>query len=190
MTASDAKPGTRRGYKRSARNLMIHKPMQREFIFVMILLLMISMSAVAFVVHTTLQEAATGGGFRFGKISPQVILSEVGNDLILRISLVLGIALFIMTLFGLFFLHRVAGPVYRFRQIILRLNEGEIPAPVKLREGDFFQEIAVEINTLVRTFQFEHNRLKVLKEKVQVLAARGGDPLAKEIQQILNQTIE
>ena len=37
-------------YKRRARNILIHKPMQREFAFVIIGLLMISCLAVGFVI--------------------------------------------------------------------------------------------------------------------------------------------
>lgn len=190
MSASDINPNaSKKNYRRKVRNILIHKPMQREFIFIMITLLIISVSAIAFVVHSTLQESATGGGFRFGKVTSCEVLSDVGNDLILRISLVLGIALFIMTVFGLFFLHRVAGPVYRFRQVLLRLNEGEMPPPVKLREGDFFHETATELNILMRSEQFERIRLKMLKEIVQTLLSKG-EPLAKEMQQILNQKPE
>ncbi|MCB9799974.1 MAG: hypothetical protein H6757_04370 [Candidatus Omnitrophica bacterium] len=136
-----------RNYKRRVRNILIHKPMQREFSLVLIALLIVSSLAIGFVIHNTIHEAVFGGsGFRFGKISPYEILSDVSYLLIMRVACVLFVTLIIIGLFGLFFLHRVAGPVYRFRQTFLKLNKGEVPPPIKLREGDFFEETATEIN--------------------------------------------
>ena len=144
--ASPTQPSAQRPYKRRMRNILIHKPMQREFSFVLIALLMISSLAIGFVIHSTIHEAVFGGGFRFGKVSPYEILSDVSYLLIMRVACVLFVTLIVIGLFGMFFLHRVAGPVYRFRQTFRKLNKGEIPPKIKLREGDFFEETAEEIN--------------------------------------------
>ena len=185
MNESMDASSTHRQYKRRARNYLIHKPMQREFILVMCALLIVSILAVGYVIHVTLHEASSGGGFRFGKISAYEVLSEVNYDLMVRVSGVLAFSLVVMTAFGIFFLHRVAGPVYRFRQFFIRLNEGEIPSPVKLREGDFFNETAEEINASLKLIQFEANRKKILKEKVEdLLKAHASDPLTKPLQDL------
>ena len=174
-----------RPYKRRARNFLIHKPMQREFILVMCALLIISILAVGYIIHTTLHEASSGGGFRFGKVSAYEVLSEVNYDLMVRVSGVLGFSLVVMTAFGVFFLHRVAGPVYRFRQAFIRLNEGDVPPPVKLREGDFFQETAEEINGFLKRVHFESTRLRVLKDKTaELLAAHPNDALTRPLQDL------
>lgn len=156
-----------RPYRRRVRNILIHKPMQREFTFVMISLLMVSTLAVGFVIHQTIREAAFGGGFQFGKINPYDILSEVSYQLIMRVSAVLFLTLIIIGIFGVFFLHRVAGPVYRFRQIFMRINDGEFPKFVRLREGDFFSETASEINQLVNKLRFDYERDRAAKQRLQ-----------------------
>jgi hypothetical protein len=175
------KPIAGRPYKRRVRNILIHKPMQREFTFVLIALLMVSNLAIGFVIHHTIHATAFGGGFRFGKVSPYEILSDVSYTLVTRISCVLFATLIILGLFGLLFLHRVAGPVYRFRQIFLRMNRGEIPGTIKLREGDFFEETASEINRLIKRLEFEKARSDRVKEKINQLAANSlpGDVSAK-----------
>lgn len=161
-------------YKRKIRNIVIHKPMQREFSLVLISLLIISTLAVGYVIHRTIHEAAFGGGFRFGKISPYEVLSDVSYDLLVRVTFILFLAMIVIGIFGVFFLHRVAGPVYHFRQVLTRLNEGESPPPVKLREGDFFHETAEEINRVVTQIKFERNRSKLMKERLdQMLTAPG-----------------
>lgn len=173
-----------RPYRRRVRNILIHKPMQREFTFVMISLLMVSTLAVGFVIHQTIREAAFGGGFQFGKINPYDILSEVSYQLIMRVSAVLFLTLIIIGVFGVFFLHRVAGPVYRFRQIFMRINDGEFPKFVRLREGDFFSETASEINQLVNKLRFDYERDRAAKQQLQQIiekAKSSGAPVQSEL---------
>ena len=183
-------PAASRPYKRRMRNILIHKPMQREFTLVIMALLMISALAIGFVIHNTIREAAFGGGFHFGKISPYEILSEVSYQLVLRVTCILFVTLIVIGIFGVFFLHRVAGPAYRFRQAFLRLNDGEIPPRLKLREGDFFHDIAEEINQLLKTLQFERAKDELIQQKIdQILASRPPDTLLKSLKD-LKATIE
>ncbi|MBN1688088.1 MAG: hypothetical protein JW893_03220 [Candidatus Omnitrophica bacterium] len=179
---NQAQEGTR-PYKRRVRNVLIHRPMQREFTMVVLGLLIVSGLAIGFVVHETIREAAFGGGFRFGKINPIEVLGEVQYQLILRISLILFASLMVLGTFGIFFLHRVAGPVYRFRQIFIRMNRGaskEIPVPVRLREGDFFHETAVEVNKIIRRIKHDTEKIQAAKEKIgQILAQNPGGDVAR-----------
>ncbi len=160
-----------KSYKRKAKNILIHKPMQREFALVLIGLLMISTFAVAFVIHSTIREMTIGGGYHFGKVSPYELLSDLAYQLVVRVSCILFVTLIVIGFYGVFFLHRVAGPVYRFRQTFLRLNDGEIPHFVKLREGDFFGETASEFNRLIKRLQFEKDKAKQIREKVKASGA-------------------
>ncbi len=185
----------RRVYKRRVRNIFIHKPMQREFTFVMISLLMVSTLAVGFVIHETIRDAAFGGGFQFGKINPIEVLSEVSYQLIMRVSAILFITLIVIGIFGVFFLHRVAGPVYRFRQVFMRINEGKLPKFVRLREGDFFSETASEINRLVGKMRFDYERNQTLRQRIGDLLSSGKVPESlkaemTEIKQVLEKTPE
>ena len=160
MTENPASPventARARAYKRRARNILIHKPMQKEFTLVLIGLLMVSLLAISFVIHSTIREAVLGGGYSFGKISPVELLSDISYQLIVRVASVLFVTLIIVGLFGVSFLHRVAGPVYRFRQTFLKLNRGEMPPAIRLREGDFFDETAQEINKYLETVRGSH----------------------------------
>ena len=66
---------------------------------------------------------------------------------------------------GVVFLHRVAGPVYRFRITLRRwADTGETPREMKLREGDFFQEVAAEFN---RVFKLMHSNEEKVQKAVQ-----------------------
>ncbi len=178
-------------YKRSVHNLLIHKPMQREFSLILIGLLMISTLAVAWVIHHTIHGAVFGGNaYRFGKISPVEILNDVSYELLIKTSSILFVTLIVVAIFGIFFLHRVAGPVHRFRYTMMRLNDGEIPHLIKLREGDFFGETAIEINRLIHQLQTnreKHQQMKKILDKI--LSVGSSHPAfqeAKELRTLLD----
>ncbi|MFA7255348.1 MAG: hypothetical protein WC133_04550 [Candidatus Omnitrophota bacterium] len=155
-----------RAYKRQVKNLIIHRPMQREFSFMLIALFMVASAAVAWVIHQTIRDAAFGGAFMFGKINPTEILYDVSYSIIIRVTLVLILTLIIIGIYGVVFLHRVAGPVYRFRQTLLKVNRGEMPQDIKLREGDFFHDMAHDINIILQRQRVEQEKISELKAKV------------------------
>ena len=155
-----------RPYKRHVKNIIIHRPMQREFSFMLIALFMVASAAIAWVIHQTIRDAAFGGAFTFGKINPTEILYDVSYSIIIRVTLVLILTLIIIGAYGVVFLHRVAGPVYRFRQTLLKVNRGEMPQDIKLREGDFFHDMAHDINIILGRLRAEQGKISELKVKV------------------------
>jgi sensor histidine kinase YesM len=140
--------------------------MQREFSFMLIALFMVASAAVAWVIHQTIRDAAFGGAFTFGKVNPSEILYDVSYTIIIRVTLVLILTLIIIGAYGVVFLHRVAGPVYRFRQTLLKVNRGEMPQDIRLREGDFFHEMAHDINVVLRRLRAEQEKISELRIKI------------------------
>jgi len=192
QTKGTSKPHERRRtYKRRVRNLIIHRPIQREFTLVLVALLMVSSLAIGFVIHDTLKEAALGGGLQFGKINPYEVLSEVRYQLILRVTGILFVTVIVIGIFSIFFLHRVAGPVHRFRQIFMYINDGGDPNDIHLREGDFFHETAVEINRMMKSWRFEREKSDTIRSKIESLLkskpAKDVERTASEIRDLIDQ---
>ena len=141
-----------RPYKRRLRSILIHKAAQREFTFVVMALMMVTILAIGFLINETIRSTAYAG-FHFGSINPSEVLTEANTQIIFRVSCVLFLSFFIIIAFGVVFLHRMAGPAYRFRLAMIKINEGQLPNPIKLREGDFFVEVANELNALIKTLE-------------------------------------
>lgn len=154
--------------RRSIRNIIIHRPMQREFTLITITIMMFSAVFVNFLINSTLREIIEGSIGSFGRIGAYNVLSDASFELIVRVTLVMFVTIITVGLFGVFFLHRVAGPVYRFHQLFLRLNQSEIPPDVNLRRRDFFKEIAVELNLLFRTMR---KRKTAIEQADKILAS-------------------
>lgn len=51
------------------------------------------------------------------------------------------------------FAHRVVGPIHRFRQTLQAVAAGEPVRPLKLREGDFLEEMKDDFNEMLDTLQ-------------------------------------
>lgn len=49
------------------------------------------------------------------------------------------------------FSHRFAGPIVRFQGVLRRINDGEQESLVVLRKGDYWKDLAGEVNTLIGT---------------------------------------
>lgn len=156
-----------RTYKRRLRSVLIHKPIQREFTLVVMSLLIISALSIGLVIHSTIRQAMMGGGYRFGTISAYEVMSDISYDLIVRVSLILFVTILVIAFFGIFFLHRIAGPIYRFRGVLHRISQGEIPEDVRLRENDFFVETAADLNHVLGILRDRRRKIENLKGRVE-----------------------
>ena len=52
---------------------------------------------------------------------------------------------------GLLMTHRMAGPIYKFKQELLRIEAGHAPRPIHLRKGDEFQDVADALTRALET---------------------------------------
>ena len=90
--------------------------------------------------------ATEGSGDPFGKIIA-----------LFRESLPLGVCLLIlipaMAWDAIRFTHRIVGPLVRFRQTIQSLARGEAVRPIKLRKGDYLNELRDDFNQLLDALQ-------------------------------------
>jgi len=72
--------------------------------------------------------------------------------------------------------HRIAGPVYRFRWLLDELSEGRIHTHVRLRKGDFFENLASSIVRANATLASTMTQLKDASAAASADAAMAGHP--------------
>lgn len=140
-------------HRRQLRNIIIHKPLQKQYTLLMIGLMMATVLSVVSVIQYTMKSAVFGNPYRVGSVNPYELLSDMTQQLVMRVSLVFLLATVVFTVLGVFFLHRVAGPVHRFRMILNRLASGEIPSDIRLRQNDYFSEVATEFNGVFKSLR-------------------------------------
>ena len=146
-----------KGERRKLKSVFIHRPLQREYTMLMVIILMVATLLIGIVIHYTLQEAISDGKGGLGRAAAYEFLAEIDQRLLIRVFAVLFVTVVAASLGGVFFLHRVAGPIYRIRVTLKQMADLKLPAhEIHLRRGDFFQEVAVELNRLLSQLRQKH----------------------------------
>ncbi len=87
-----------------------------------------------------LQPKEIAGVKRWELVVPPILL----NNLIIIIFI---------SIFGLFYSHRIAGPIYRINNDIRRTLNGEKGVRIKLRNKDKLKDLADNVNQLLERFE-------------------------------------
>lgn len=135
-------------YKRQFRTLLIDPQMQKEYTLLLVVLIIVSAIVISFIVNWTIRESMSGG-YRLGKVSPYEVMSSINYLLTVRITITLLVTIFIAGFLSIKFLHRVGGPMYRFRITLKQISSGQIPQDIHLRRNDFYKDVADEINRVL-----------------------------------------
>lgn len=69
-----------------------------------------------------------------------------------------GVISIISIFLGVRFSHRLAGPIFRLKKELQRLNAGEKIDPIHLRDSDYFKELAEELNKLTEKLGLQNKK--------------------------------
>ncbi len=90
--------------------------------------------------------------------------------------------------------HKIAGPLYKIRQFLGKIKNGEVPGKIFFRKGDHFHELATDLNDaffkLEKTHFNDLSALEYVKEKLITIANSVPDEkkyLIKEISEKIDQ---
>lgn len=150
--------------KRSIQSVLINRPLQREFTLVMLAIMMSAAFAVGMVINFTLGKLTENAPTTISRLTLERLVFDANSQLVVSSILIIFIAVIATGFFGVFFLHRVAGPVYRFRQVLKKMGSGEIPGDVRLRKRDFFKETADELNRVIQLLRELDNTSKKMDQ--------------------------
>ncbi len=135
--------------KRSIQSVLINRPLQREFTLVMLGIMMSAALSVGMIINFTLGSLTENAPTTISRTTLERMVFDANSQLVVSSILIIFIAVIATGFFGVFFLHRVAGPVHRFRQVLKKMGSGQIPSEVQLRKRDFFKETADELNRVI-----------------------------------------
>jgi methyl-accepting chemotaxis protein len=137
-------------FRRKVSNYLILPGYQIRFLVLLVLIGMILilfeavlfyLSAQALIETLTSETALDQSGKEilhasFRQLSTFILLDSTG------VVIVCG-------LLGLFFSHRMAGPLYNIQRTISRISGGETAARITLRKGDQLQSLAQDFNEMM-----------------------------------------
>ena len=135
--------------QRRISSLIVHR-MQREITMLIIVVFMCTMLMFAFFIHLTYENAladVSRGGMGGSSVE---FLYAFKKHLLDWLFFTLAAGLFAIGFTLITSLHRAVGPLDRIVHTLRSLGEGEVPREVKLRERDYFTELAEGVNAVIR----------------------------------------
>lgn len=168
-------------YKR--RNYFVNKEVQVRFaatlVFISLLTSLQLVAYIAFADNNLVAKAAKYGLTQNELMFSFIIVQQ--KDLLTKLLIYLVANMFLVGLFGLFFSHRLTGPIYRLEKFIKRIAEGDLSGNVKLRKSDQFQSFATSVNTMVDCLRQKRSdeleMLKSLEKQVNGMNGKSDDVL-------------
>ena len=135
-----------------------------KFAALVIIILVSSLILLTFIyndfISTVLPISLGAGGVTSLEVAHLVNLSDLMWPITLVILLSVTISSITLFLLGVRYTHRMAGPVYRLRYDIAEMTDGDLGKKVSIRENDYFQSLAAEIDRLREQW---HNSVAELK---------------------------
>ena len=83
----------------------------------------------------------------------------LGQAVTVWATLMMGLSAFFATATGLYFGHKLAGPIYRFKTELRRIADGKPVRRIKLREGDEFHDVADALNAALERVELAESAL-------------------------------
>lgn len=68
--------------------------------------------------------------------------------------------------------HRIAGPIYRLKQSILRLQTGDFNFAVTFRQKDFLKDLAEDMNKFIALLQTRNDEMRKVRTRLDELGKR------------------
>jgi methyl-accepting chemotaxis protein len=91
---------------------------------------------------------------------------------LLKILIVLVLTAFVIMFFGLYFSHKIAGPVFKLKRYLKALGDGNFAEEIQFRRTDYLEELQIIVNRLVDKFRTRQREGLDAVEAMQEEAAR------------------
>lgn len=161
---------------RRRRQYMIDRAFQMRVLRQFLGVVLVALILAAYVTHVVgwMYSAYTSGALSDGYApwTERVLVWVFGGG-----SLIISGAIFY--LISIFYSHRIAGPAWKLRTALHQLAEGGLPAPVKLRDTDYLQDVAKAVNHADRSWR---RTIEQIEEALQPLQGETNAPDAATVQ--------
>jgi len=132
------------------KNYLINKPLQFAYAGITVWLLLIAIILIGtFTYYITLNTILNQLQVKNQLVDAYKTVSTINLILIKRVGILLILVILFALILEIFFLHRIAGPIYRIEKTLNDIAEGKKVQPIKLRKKDFFKSLAASVNKVI-----------------------------------------
>jgi len=125
------------------RQYMVNKGLQLRFMTIIIIAMVLIATVTGLSIYYAVMQTLTT---QFHGENLALIKYSITYKLFIRSVLLI----FAIAILSVFISHRIAGPIYKFEQIIRALAKGKEVQEIKLRKRDEFYGLASAINNLIQ----------------------------------------
>ncbi|MBI4000084.1 MAG: hypothetical protein HY351_05655 [Candidatus Omnitrophica bacterium] len=119
---------------------------ERYFSLFEFVLLMVAMLYLLYLIFGTVKEVS-GALTEAEQIGLAPVFDRINFLLLVRVSILFGVVFMVNFILGLFFLHRLTGPLVRIKNVLNQISSGTVPnTEVTLRKGDFPIDLAATLS--------------------------------------------
>jgi nitrogen fixation/metabolism regulation signal transduction histidine kinase len=87
----------------------------------------------------------------------------------------------LIVLWGLFFSHRLAGPLFSMSRKLKEIANGGAPEPVRLRKGDLLPDFADQLNEAIAALSRQRDELDLALKDIRGGKVRAGEERLEKI---------
>lgn len=169
------------------KNYFIKKRFQFSFLIKFITLLFIESILIVGLLMAVSGDTITTG-FQDSILTVERTQNFFFTPVLLIILIVMvGISMAAMVVLTLVS-HKIAGPLFRFEQVLKNLGEGDFTTDVQLRSKDQLMEVQKELNILIKSLDERFGRIKRNLNAVEVLLNhQDNPPVIRELQEQVRQ---
>jgi len=142
------------------RKLIVNKEVQYDvlmYVSLFVASVFIAQVLAAFLFVNKIEGLAEAG--EFANMTVAEFIGRYKLSLMIFELLPVLVCLVIAPLFFNRLTSRIVGPLYNMRRILRRVADDDSSAEVHLREGDYFQDLAQDLNTVIKKSQ-SHDKKK------------------------------
>lgn len=141
------------------KRYLINKPLQFVYSGITVYLLLIGIMVVGMATYyitldTILSQLEAQGGM----LQAYETVRNINLLLLKRISILFLIVMVFAFILAVYYLHRIAGPVFRIEKTLNEIAEGKKVDFVRLRKKDFFKSLAEALNKVISIIQKEEKK--------------------------------
>ncbi len=150
---------------------IINKGFQYKYIFIILSIMLITVFAVSFTTFYIIWSNIIKEYFFIPEASKKLADIFIKTSELLLIPLIILTIIFSIT--GVFYSHKIAGPLFRVKRICDELARGNLNQIVKFRKGDEFHDVADALNKVI-------NGLKTLIKEDYTLSLHDALPIYRK----------
>jgi sensor histidine kinase YesM len=130
--------------------MMINPRLQREYAVFIIFISALFAAIIGVTIWYTVNHVLVAEYSPEGQQRHLIVFEQVYQLLFMRLVGVFLMGIILTYGLSIWYMHRVAGPIYRTHQILKQIVSGQLPPRlVEFRKNDYFKEILPDLNRVI-----------------------------------------